>query len=85
MPALAALPRAADRRHRLELFATAYGPTSTAGLVDAVIDVQRDGIALVRRLAGRGHQPQVQWIGEGHLDELHRRLAWSRAHRHLFE
>jgi hypothetical protein len=74
-----------DRRHRLEVFATAYGLTSTAGLVDAVIAVQQKVIRQVRRLAGQGCQPQVHWVGEGHLDDLGRRLAWSRANRHLFE
>ncbi|TDC27450.1 aminoglycoside phosphotransferase family protein [Streptomyces sp. 8K308] len=77
-------PEPPDRRHRLELFATAYGLTSTAGLVDAVIDVQRSGIEQVRALAERGCQPQVSWVADGHLDDLDRRLAWSRTNRHLF-
>ncbi|MGH8883357.1 MAG: aminoglycoside phosphotransferase family protein, partial [Stackebrandtia sp.] len=37
-------PGPPDRRHRVELFAGAYGLTSTSDLVDAVIEVQRDGI-----------------------------------------
>ncbi|WP_425569539.1 phosphotransferase [Nonomuraea salmonea] len=77
-------PEPPDRRHRLELFAAAYGLTSTEGLADAVIAVQQDGIEQVRRLAGAGHQPQVRWVAGGHLDDLRQRLAWSRAHRHLF-
>ncbi|RAY14913.1 aminoglycoside phosphotransferase family protein [Actinomadura craniellae] len=78
-------PEPPDRRRRLELFAGAYGLTATPGLVDAVIDVQRDGIEQVRRLAEAGHQPQVRWVAEGSLGELHRRVTWSRANRHLFE
>jgi hypothetical protein len=78
-------PEPPDRRHRLELFATAYGLTSTAGLVDAVIDVQRDGIEQVSRLAEQGRQPQAHWVADGLLDELAQRPAWSRANRHLFE
>jgi aminoglycoside phosphotransferase (APT) family kinase protein len=73
------------RRRRLELFATAYGLTSTAGLVDAVIDVQRKLVEQVRRLAAQGRRPQVLWVSEGHLDDLERRVAWSLANRHLFE
>jgi hypothetical protein len=69
----------------LELFAGVYGLTSTAGLVDAVIAVQRDGIEQVRRLAGEGFQPQVDWVAEGLLVQLADRLAWSQTHRHLFE
>ncbi|MGP4113439.1 aminoglycoside phosphotransferase family protein [Streptomyces sp. 4N509B] len=78
-------PEPPDRRHRLELFATAYGLTSTDGLVDAVIDVQENGTEHVRRLAEEGHQPQAAWVADGHLDELRRRVAWSRANRHLVE
>ncbi|MFF4411642.1 aminoglycoside phosphotransferase family protein [Streptosporangium sp. NPDC001559] len=78
-------PTPPNRRHRLELFATAYGLTSTTGLIDAVIDVQRDVIEQVRRLADAGHQPQAHWVTDGFLDEADRRLAWSRANRHLLE
>lgn len=74
-----------DRRHRIEIFADAYGLTGTDGLVDAVMAVQRTIIDEVRRLAEHGHQPQVSWVADGHLDELKRRFAWSQAHRHLFD
>jgi hypothetical protein len=79
------LRRSGESTARSQLFATAYGLTSTAGLVDAVIDVQQDGIEQVRRPAEQGHQPQVRWVADGHLDDLGRRVAWSRASRHLFE
>ncbi|MFD9701771.1 aminoglycoside phosphotransferase family protein [Lentzea sp. NPDC059081] len=78
-------PAPPDRRHRVEVFASAYGLTSTAGLVDAVIEVQQDGIDVVRRLADARTQPHVDWVAEGHLDELAGRVAWSRDNRHLFE
>jgi hypothetical protein len=78
-------PHRPDRRHRVEVFAGAYGLTSTSGLVDAVIDVQRDGIEQVRRLAEAGYQPQAGWVANGHLEQLANRLAWSRENRHLFE
>ncbi|MFI0446640.1 phosphotransferase [Actinomadura sp. 6N118] len=74
-----------DRRHRVEAFAATYGLTSTTGLIDAVIDVQQDGIDQVRRLADAGYQPQARWVADGLLDELDQRVAWSRANRHLFE
>ncbi|WP_086837794.1 aminoglycoside phosphotransferase family protein [Amycolatopsis kentuckyensis] len=77
-------PAPPDRRRRLELFAEAYGLTSTAGLADAVLDVQLAGTEEVRRAAELGHQPQVRWAAEGYLDELAARSEWSRAHRHLF-
>jgi Phosphotransferase enzyme family len=78
-------PRPPDRRHRLEVFATAYGLTDTAGLVDAVLTVQAAGVHTVRRLAEQGHEPQATWVAEGHLDELRTRVEWSRANRHLID
>ncbi|SEG92997.1 Phosphotransferase enzyme family protein [Nonomuraea solani] len=78
-------PEPPDRRRRLELFAAAYGLTSTTGLVDAVIGVQEEVIEQVRLLAAAGRQPQAQWVAGGFLDEAGRKLAWSRANRHLFE
>ncbi|MFF2375676.1 aminoglycoside phosphotransferase family protein [Streptomyces xiamenensis] len=77
-------PRPPDRRRRMELFAAAYGLTSTAGLAQAVIDVQERTIEQVRQLAERGIQPQAYWVAAGYLDDLTRRVIWSRAHRHLF-
>ncbi|MFD6417476.1 aminoglycoside phosphotransferase family protein [Streptomyces sp. NPDC060194] len=77
-------PAPPDRRHRIELFADAYGLTSTDGLADAVVAAQESGIALVRDLAARGLEPQSRWVAGGYLDELAGRVAWSRAHRHLF-
>ncbi|SOD62227.1 Phosphotransferase enzyme family protein [Streptomyces zhaozhouensis] len=77
-------PEPPDRRRRLEMFATAYGLTSADGLVDAVIEVQRETRARVLRLAERGDQPQARWVAEGHLAALDERIAWSRAHRDLF-
>ncbi|GAA0230441.1 aminoglycoside phosphotransferase family protein [Actinomadura nitritigenes] len=78
-------PQVPDRRRRLERFCTAYGLTTPLGIVDAVIDRQRQNIDLVRRLASQGHEPQATWVREGLLEELDRRLAWSRSNRHLFE
>ncbi|MEV4479656.1 aminoglycoside phosphotransferase family protein [Micromonospora coxensis] len=78
-------PESPDRRRRLERFCTAYGLATTVGIVDAVIDRQRQDIALVRRLASAGQEPQATWVREGLLDELGRRVDWSRANRRLFE
>ena len=78
-------PEPPRRRHRLETFARAYGLTDTSGLVDAVLAVQAADIEAVRLLAEQGQEPQAAWVGQGHLDELRARLAWSRAHRHLVD
>jgi hypothetical protein len=54
-------------------------------VVDAVIDLQRLVIDRVRALADAGMQPQADWVGHGYLDELASRIAWSEAHRNLFD
>jgi len=78
-------PEPPNRRHRLEVFAAAYGLTDISDLVDAVLAVQSEGVEEVRRLAEEGHEPQAGWVAEGHRDELAARVAWSREHRHLVE
>jgi hypothetical protein len=78
-------PAPPDRRHRLELFAEAYGLTSTDGLVDEVIAVQRADLALVQRLAAEGHQRQVAMVEAGELAETHHWIRWCERHRSLFE
>lgn len=77
-------PDPPDRRHRLERFCTAYGLSSTRGIVDAVIARQQENLDLVRLLADQGHEPQSTWVAEGYLRELRHDLAWSRSHRDLF-
>lgn len=77
-------PEPPNRRHRLELFAHAYGLTSLDGLVDEVIQRQRDGLEIVRQLADRGLEPQVSWVAQGYLDALVDRITWSEEHRQLF-
>ena len=74
-----------DRRRRIEVFAEAYGLPSAVGLVDRVIDRQRQTIDGVRAIAEHGVQPQVRWVESGYLDELERRADWSERHRSLFE
>lgn len=77
-------PQPPDRLHRLERFCSAYGLSSAEGVVDAVIDGQRENIDQVRRLAADGHEPQATWVAEGYLQDLERKVAWSESHRHLF-
>ena len=73
-----------DRSRRLRVFCEECGIEST-GVVDAVIDLQRLVIGRVRSLADAGIQPQDEWVAEGYLDELAGRIAWSEAHRNLFD
>lgn len=73
------------RRHRLELFCESYGLPGTDGVVDAVIQAQRSTADLVRALGSQGRQPQADWIAEGYVTELERRVEWSVANRSRFE
>jgi aminoglycoside phosphotransferase (APT) family kinase protein len=74
-----------DRKRRLTVFAAAYGLSSTAGLVDRVVERQLLDITNVEILARRGLEPQKSWVASGMLEELRERAAWSRRHRDLFE
>lgn len=77
-------PAPPDRRRRLEVFAAAYGLTSIDGLVDEVIEQQQRVLDRTRQLAAEGRQPQLSWQAAGVLDEIAKRIDWSRRHRHLF-
>ncbi|MEV4279103.1 aminoglycoside phosphotransferase family protein [Actinoplanes xinjiangensis] len=70
-------PGPPDRRRRLELFACAYGLTSTDGLVAEVYAQQREVLGRARRLAAEGHQPQLSWHESGALDDVERRIGWT--------
>ncbi|WP_040420396.1 aminoglycoside phosphotransferase family protein [Actinopolymorpha alba] len=74
-----------DRRRRLEVFAEAYGLTSSEGLVEDVIRTQRETLETVRRLADAGCEPQASWVAQGYLDVLQHRIRWSEDYRWLFD
>ena len=74
-----------DRAARVHAFAEAYGLGGTAGLVDRVVDRQRQTLARITELAERGHEPWASWVRAGYLDELRGRVRWTREHRHLVE
>ncbi|GAA4020936.1 aminoglycoside phosphotransferase family protein [Allokutzneria multivorans] len=73
-----------DRARRIEIFADAYGLTSTEGLVDKVIERQEAAAVKVVTLAERGLEPQRAWVEGGVLDELAQRVRWSRENLCLF-
>jgi hypothetical protein len=78
-------PEPPDRRHRITVFAQAYGLGSTDGLVDAVLTRPRQTLEQARHLADLGVEPQRTWVAAGHLDDLRAELQWTRDHRHLLE
>ena len=74
-----------DRRHRLEVFAAAYGLTQIDGLVDAVTDRQRKFRTNIENLAARGIQPAVDEVASGYLDVVGERIQWSITNRTLLQ
>jgi hypothetical protein len=78
-----AFDRPPDRRRRIELFAAAYGLSTTNGLVDRVIQRQRLAIAHVHHLAARGYEPQKRWLTDGTLNISEAQVLWSEENRHL--
>jgi hypothetical protein len=74
-------PEPPDRRRRLELFAEAYGLSSTDGLIDEVVDQQRLGLLRMHVLAAEGQQPQLDWQAVGWFEQLAQRIRWSEAYR----
>jgi hypothetical protein len=74
-----------NRIHRIEVFADAYGLTSTDGIVDAVIARQRAFRATVLDHAARGIPESVDEVESGYLDTVDARIEWTKQHRHLLE
>lgn len=65
-------------------FTAANGLDSLDGLVDAVIEVQRQGLETVRRLAAAGHPRQVAVLSDGLAEAVRQKIAWAEANRGLF-
>lgn len=78
-------PVAPDRKHRIAVFADAYGITDLGDVVGGVAAVQRQVGQHVAYLADRGLQPQVDWVAGGELAAVEKRAAWTEANRRLFE
>lgn len=76
-----AFPEPPDRRHRIAVFADAYG-IPTEGLVEAVIARQRTTVEHTRILKARGLV--APWTTTESIAADEEIAAWSAAHRHLF-
>jgi hypothetical protein len=78
-------PEVPDRKHRVRVFADAYGLHDLGSIVDDVATMQRKVGKYEEYLAKRGLQPQVDWVANGDLEEIERRAKWTEENRHLFE
>lgn len=72
------------RRHRISVFAEAYGIAVDEHLVEEVLASQRAGVDLMVDLASRGYPRQQQMIADGELDRERRAVIWGEGHRHKF-
>jgi hypothetical protein len=79
------MPAKPRRRHRMAVFAEAYGITVDDQLVDDVLASQQAGVDLMRRLADQGRPRQQQLVADGELDREHRAVLWGQGHRHKFQ
>jgi hypothetical protein len=78
-------PTLPDRKHRIEIFANAYGLEPLDDIVGEVASLQRQVATFMARLAERGLQPQADWVEEGALEEAEQGAQWTEAHRALFQ
>ena len=78
------LRRRPRRRHRMAVFAEAYGIEVDDQLVDAVLDSQQTGVQMMITLAERGRLRQRQLIAAGELDRERRAAVWTADRRHKF-
>ena len=78
------LPAKPRRRHRMAVFAEAYGIPVDEQLVDEVLASQQAGVDLMRTLAEQGRPRQQQLVANGELDREHRAVLWGQGHRHKF-
>ena len=79
------MSRKPRRRHRMALFAEAYGIPVDDQLVDDVLASQQAGVDLMRTLAEQGRPRQQQLVADGELDREHRAVLWGQGHRHKFQ
>lgn len=78
------LDRRPRRRHRMRVFAEAYGIALDDALVEQVMTSQEAGVDLMRSLAERGDPRRLQLVADGELDREQRAVAWARARRAKF-
>ena len=72
------------RRHRIGVFAEAYGIAVDDHLVEAVLASQQAGVDLMVSLAAQGRLRQQQQLADGELDRERRAVLWGQGHRHKF-
>ena len=78
-------PEIPDRKHRIQVFAKAYGVTDLGNVVDEVSELMIKVGKYEEGLAKQGLQPQVDWVANGDLIEIEKKIKWIKENRNLFE
>ena len=78
------MPSRPRRRHRMAVFADAYGIAVDEQLVDEVLASQRAGVQKMQELADRGRLRQQALIAAGELERERRAVTWSEDRRPKF-
>ena len=78
------MARKPRRRHRMAVFAEAYGVRLDEDLVNAVVDAQHAGVQMMVDLAALGRPRQIELIATGELERERRAVEWTARHRHKF-
>lgn len=76
----AGVPHPRGRGGRLRMFCDAYGLQERGGLLDAMLQRQRDTIEGILGHASRGDPRFVRLVEEGHVDADRRMLRWLEVH-----
>ena len=78
-------PTPPERRHRIEVFADAYGLTIDDHIVETVIERQQKFRATVVEHAEQGIPGAVDEVNSGYLDTVDAWIQWSESNRVLFD
>lgn len=73
-----------NRKHRINIFAEAYGLAELGDMVTDVAAMQRQVAVFEKQLAERGLQPQADWVANGDLEAIEQRALWTETNRSLF-
>ncbi len=74
-----------NRKRRIAIFLEAYGTLTIEDVATKVAAMQREVNDFAKYLAGRGIQPQADWLKNGDLDKVEVRAKWTESHKELFE
>lgn len=73
-----------DRKRRIKIFLEAYGAPMFDDVASKVSKMQREVNDFAKYLAGRGIQPQLDWLKNGDLERGEEQARWTDDNKNLF-